>query len=229
MYEQTLAEVLWQAVRETIRSSLIYLPLTIGGILIFVCGWIIAGLIGQAVERLLNRIGLDHFLGQIRWFEPLERLGVRIRAAYAIGAIIRWFIIFLLLSSVAEALRLSAGTTFLQFIVNSLPSLFSAILILLIGALLADFLGKLVWLGASVVHPEASHFLKNITRAALWIFSLVAAVEQLGLAAELLQTFIIGLAALLAIAGGIAFGLSGRDYASHLIDKVYRDINQEHE
>src|SRR3989338_9184773 len=102
MYEQTLAEVLWQAVRETIRSSLIYLPLTIGGILIFVCGWIIAGLIGQAVERLLNRIGLDHFLGQIRWFEPLERLGVRIRAAYAIGAIIRWFIIFLLLSSVAE-------------------------------------------------------------------------------------------------------------------------------
>lgn len=226
MYEQTLAEVLWRASMETTRSTLIYLPLTIGGILIFACGWIIAGLIGQTIERLLNRIGLDHYFEKIDQSELQERLGVKIRVAYSIGAIVRWLIIFILLSAVVEALRLSAVTIFLQSIISYLPSLLSAILILLIGALLADFFGKIAWLGASVVRPKSSNFLKNITCLAVWFFSLVSALGQLGTIADFLQTFIIGLVALFAIAGGLAFGLGGRDYASRLIDKVYHDINQ---
>lgn len=225
MYELTLAEVLWQAARESLKSLLIYLPLTLGGILVFVCGWLIAGLVGRAVERLLIRLNLDYYFEQFGRTEAGERLRIKVRPAYILGATVRWLIIFVLLSAVAEALRLSGVTMFLQSFIYYLPNLVSAVLILLVGALLADLLSKLAWVGAVIVYPQAGRFLKATTRAAVWVFCLAAALGELGLTADILQMLIIGLVALLAIAGGVALGFGGRDYASHLIDNVYRDIN----
>ena len=68
-------------------------------------------------------------------------------------------------------------------------------------------------------------FLSAITRWAILIFGLFAALIQLGVAPALLQTIVTGLIAMLAIAGGLAFGLGGKDLATSYLNKLRKEIN----
>ena len=54
------------------------------------------------------------------------------------------------------------------------------------------------------------------------IFGFLAALVQLNVATSIINTVITGVIAMVALAGGIAFGIGGKDYAAHLIAK-FRD------
>jgi hypothetical protein len=66
--------------------------------------------------------------------------------------------------------------------------------------------------------------LGGIAKWAIWIFALIAALLQLGVAVVLLQTLFTGLVAMLALAGGLAFGLGGRDAAARYIEKLRDEV-----
>ena len=51
-----------------------------------------------------------------------------------------------------------------------------------------------------------------------------AALVQLGIAQELIQVLFTGFVAMIALAGGLAFGLGGRDYAARILDQLSRDF-----
>lgn len=227
MYEHTLGQVLWLAFRDTIESLLIYLPLVFGGLLIFIGGWIIAGLIGRGVERLGEYLKLDFVWERLRLNEPLMYIWPKQAISYALGMLVRWILIFLLLSSVAEALHLSAVTEFLQSLIKYLPRLVSAIVILMIGALAAGVLEKLTTIGVAATRFGPNDFLRTVVRWAVLIFSLLAAARELGVSNDLIQIVITGFVAMLAIAGGIAFGLGGKDYVTGLISKINRDLTRQ--
>jgi hypothetical protein len=52
------------------------------------------------------------------------------------------------------------------------------------------------------------------------VFGFLTALTQLNIAATIIQTIVMGFIAMLALAGGLAFGLGGKDYAHHLLDKL---------
>ncbi|KKU47573.1 hypothetical protein A3H10_02130 [Candidatus Uhrbacteria bacterium RIFCSPLOWO2_12_FULL_46_10] len=227
MYEHTLGQVLWLAFRDTIESLLIYLPLVFGGLLIFVGGWVAAGLIGRGVERLGEYLGLDYVWERLRLNEPLMYIWPKQAISHALGMLVRWLLIFLLLSAVAEALHLSAVTGFLQSLVSYLPHLVSAIVILMIGVLAAGVLDKLTTIGVVATRFGPSDLLGAVIRWSVLIFSFLAAARELGVSNDLIQTVITGFVAMLAIAGGIAFGLGGKDYVTGLISKINRDFTRQ--
>jgi hypothetical protein len=73
---------------------------------------------------------------------------------------------------------------------------------------------------------HAASFLGTITWYAVIIFGLVTTLAQLGLNVAILNTLITGIIAMLALAGGLAFGLGGKEYAAHLIEKFREQVEQ---
>ena len=61
-------------------------------------------------------------------------------------------------------------------------------------------------------------------RWSIWIFALIAILMQLGIAPMLLQTLLTGIVALFVIAGGLAFGLGGKDIAAELLSDLKRKL-----
>ncbi|MHB9019982.1 MAG: mechanosensitive ion channel family protein, partial [Minisyncoccota bacterium] len=64
---------------------------------------------------------------------------------------------------------------------------------------------------------------KFLATASWWVivmFGLLIALNQLGVAVAIINTVITGLIAMLALAGGLAFGLGGKDLAAHLLQKM---------
>jgi hypothetical protein len=104
------------------------------------------------------------------------------------------------------------------------PNVIVAAIILLSSVVLANFLQKVVRSTAAGGKLEAANMAAAIAKWAVFLFGLFAALNQLQVAQNIISIVVTGLVAMLAIAGGLAFGLGGKDYAADLLDKFRREF-----
>jgi len=121
---------------------------------------------------------------------------------------------------------LAEDTTFLRSVVFYIPNVIVAALILLVAAWAAGVTQKIILAGASVTNIKAANLSANIAKWSIMVFGLLAALTQLGVASSLIQTIVTGFVAMLAIAGGLAFGLGGKDMAADILAKFRKGITE---
>jgi len=157
--------------------------------------------------------------------EPLARAGFRLDTGAFVGGLVRWFLIVVFLVATIDVLGLPQVNIFLREVVLVyLPNVIVAALILVVAAFVAEATQRIVVGSAKAAGVPSTHLLGGITKWAIWIFAILAALYQLGIAGVFAQTLFTGFVAMLAIAGGLAFGLGGRDAASRYIESLKRDI-----
>ena len=116
-------------------------------------------------------------------------------------------------------------TDFLKRVLLYIPNIFVAILILIVAALVAEFLGKFIRASMEAGRLSAARFIGSVAKWSVWVFALFAALLQLGVAPSLINIIITGFVAMIAIGGGLAFGLGGKDSAKEVLDKIKKDIS----
>ena len=132
-----------------------------------------------------------------------------------LGRLVFWFVFIIAITMAADALGIPQVSAVLAQLIAYIPSIIAAILILILAALLANFLSSIVR-GAT-----GSDILASVTRYAIIVYAVFAAVTQLGIAVELTApTFLIVLGAV-ALAAAIAFGLGSREVAQDIVEKAY--------
>ncbi len=98
--------------------------------------------------------------------------------------------------------------------------------ILLLGMIAANFLGDVIEGTVRAGGFKAASMLGALTRWAIIVFALLAALSELQIAQSFLQDFFRALVAMAAIAGGLAFGLGGRDHARKVLDYVEQAVTR---
>jgi hypothetical protein len=115
----------------------------------------------------------------------------------------------------------------LETIALYIPNIIIAIVILLVGLVLGNFTHKVTHKAVQASNlSSAAGFLATAAKWAIFVFALLAALTHLKIAQDLINTLFMGLVGMLALAGGLAFGLGGKDAARQFIDNVKRDIHQ---
>jgi len=128
-------------------------------------------------------------------------------------------VVFLVAS--LDILQLTAVTDFLKTsVLGYLPNVIVAALVLVVATVIADFMGKVVTASAKASNVRSANFLGTLTRYAIWIFALIIALGELGIAAAYMQIIFTGLVAMLALAGGLAFGLGGKEWAGGVLSRL---------
>jgi hypothetical protein len=122
--------------------------------------------------------------------------------------------------AIADSLQLYALSTFLGSVLNYLPNVIAAVLIMLAAFVLAHFSRRLVTASVMSAKFHSGPFLGTVTYWVIAVFGLLTALTQLNIASAIIQTIVTGFIAMLALAGGLAFGLGGKDYAAHLLNKL---------
>lgn len=204
-----------------------FLPKIILAVLVFIIGWIIAVTLGKLTSQIIGFFKVDKVLQKTGIEEPLARGGLRLNSGQFVGGLIRWFFLVVFLVASVDILGLDQVNAFLRDVVLLyLPNVIVAALILLASALLADTLQRIVVSSAKAARLGSASFLGGITKWSIWIFAILAALYQLGVAGPFVQTLFTGFIAMLSIAGGLAFGLGGKDAASRTIDRLRKDITE---
>jgi len=145
---------------------------------------------------------------------------MRLRASRFLGQIVNWFLVIAFLLAASDVLGLFALSAFLKDVLFYIPNIVAAVLIMLAAVVLGNVLRKIVQASVMSARLHAANFLGTLTWWAVVIFGLLAALVQLNVAVAVIQTLVTGLIAMLALAGGLAFGLGGKDYAAYLIGKL---------
>ncbi|HEV8488852.1 MAG TPA: hypothetical protein VGQ58_03590 [Candidatus Limnocylindrales bacterium] len=68
--------------------------------------------------------------------------------------------------------------------------------------------------------------LGRIAQVAIIAFAVIVAIDQVGIAADLVNTLFVGVVAAFAIGFGLAFGLGGRDVAAQITQKWYASTQE---
>jgi len=226
MLVQTWTEVLALSFRELWGGVLAFVPQLIVALVVFIIGWVIAVALGKVVEQIIKAIKVDMALRSLGVEEVVSRAGMKLDAGAFIGGLVRWFFILVFLFAAIDVLGLTQVTEFLRSVVLTyVPQVIVASLILVAAALLAEVVENVVEGSARAARLPSAGFLGGIAKWAIWIFALLAALYQLGIAGPLVQTLFTAFVAMLALAGGLAFGLGGKDFAARYLERLRSDIS----
>jgi hypothetical protein len=202
-----------------------FIPELIVALIIFVIGWIIASLLARAVEQVIAAVKLDSALRGAGVEATLTRAGFTLNSGRFLGALVKWFIIVVFLVAALDVLRLDQVTMFLrQVVLGYLPQVIVAVLIMLVAVVIAEAMRKVVVGSAKAAGIRSAGFLGAVTKWAIWIFALLAALLQLGIAVTFLQTLFTGVVVALSLAFGLAFGLGGQSAASRYLDHLQAEM-----
>src|SRR5215216_5381739 len=211
---------LLRSLENALSTFLSYLPQLIGAIIILIIGYIVAKVLQAVVGRVLQAIGFDGWMerGGIKQF--FDRAETNYTPATILGRLVFWFVFIIALTMATDALGIPQVSAVLGQLIAYIPSIIAAILILILAALLANFLNGIVR-GAT-----GSDILASIARYAIIVYAVFAAVTQLGIAVELTApTFLIVLGAV-ALAAAIAFGIGSREVARDIVERAYGRIDK---
>lgn len=225
MFVQNWADVVLFSIQNLWQGFVLFLPSLIGALVILFVGLVIAAGLGKIVEKLVDALRIDRLLEQLGLGKILERADVRLHSGRFVGVLIQWFFVIVTLLAVSDILKLEAFSNFLSEVLLYVPNIVIAVLIMLAGVVIATFLAKLVRASVLAAKLHAAHFLGALTKWSILVFAFLAALAQLGVAGALINTLIMGFVAMIAIAGGLAFGLGGKDTAAAWLEKIHGEIS----
>jgi len=225
MFVQTWADVISFTLQNLWSGFVMFLPSFLGALVILIVGLVIAAGLGKVVEKLIDALKLDRLLDQLGLGKILDRADIRLHSGRFVGVLVQWFFVVVTLLAVSDILKLEAFSSFLTQVLLYVPNIVIAVLIMLVGVVVSAFLSKLIRASVLASRLHSAHFLGALTKWAVLIFAFLASLSQLGVAGALVNTLIMGFVAMMALAGGLAFGLGGRDVAAAWLEKLRSEVS----
>ena len=222
---QTVTEVVANSFQNVWLVFMSFIPSLIGALAVLIIGLIVATGLGTVVEKIFEAMKTDRFLGKLGIAPYVERAGLQLRGSYFVGRVVHWFIVIAFLIAASDILNLKTFSEFLNRVLEYIPNVVAAVLILLAAVVIGNFLKRVVTASVLSARLHAAHLLGAITWWSVVVFGFLAALVQLNIAVSIINSIITGFIAMLALAGGLAFGLGGKDYANHLMNKV-REVTE---
>ena len=217
MILQSWAEVVVTSLQSLWLNFIHFVPNVIGALVVFIIGLVVASALGQLVQKIFEAIKLDSFLNRIGLEPYFKRAGIHLRGSHFLGRVVHWFLVIVFLLAVSDALGLYALSNFLRDVLYFIPNVVVAVLIMLAAVVLGNFVQRLVSGSVASAQLHGARFLGSIAWWAIVIFGVLSALVQLNVAVSIINTVVMGVVAMVALAGGLAFGLGGKEHASRWI------------
>jgi small-conductance mechanosensitive channel len=142
-----------------------------------------------------------------------------------VGKIVKWFFIIATLIAVADVLKIPQITQFLERVVLYIPNVLVAVVILAIGIIVAGLAYDAIKKGTETFRmtSETARILSSVAKWSIIVFTVMAALVQLGVASDMIRILFTGVVIMVSLAGGLAFGLGGKTKAEEMINRITRD------
>lgn len=210
---------LGDSLQNALDSFFNFLPNVLGFLIILAIGWVIARIIGALVTKALTAAGLDRSLHSSAAGEYVGRVSPDASPSRLIGTITFWFIFLFALAAGIAALRIPALTDFLRDVEAFLPNVVAAVLIFVLAAALAGAAASAM--GRLMGDTSIGRVLQAVVPGVILAIGAFMVLDQLQIAPQIVTITYAGLVALLVLAGGLAFGLGGRDVAADMLRDAY--------
>ncbi len=197
-----------------------FIPKFLAGTIILLLGIIIASILKQVVVEICKTLHVEAFLKRYGVPEAKEEF----TWTNILSEIVRWFVVVIFLIPTADVWGLSQIVIVLNTFLLFLPNVFVAAIIALVGFVFAKLSHDVILATMQGVSPETAQSIASVARWSVTIFVILAVLNQLGVATDLIRILFTGFVAMIAIAGGIAFGLGGQSSAKDIVEGLRKRL-----
>ena len=223
----TWADVLNQSFLNLSLGLIAFIPKLVVAIVIFLIGWLIGVGLGRIVAQVVNSLRVDQALKAAGVARLVSRAGFELSSGKFLGFLVEWFFIIVFLVASLQILNLTQVNEFLtQVVLGYLPQVVVAVLILLVAAVVAGAAERVVAGSAKAANLRSAGFLGKVARYAIWVFAILAALNQLQVATAFVQTLFTGIVIAVSLAIGLAFGLGGQASAARYLEHLHVEIKE---
>jgi len=223
-YGSTYSTAVSDSMRDLYTRLIGFLPNFLVAVIILVVGLVVAMFVAKLVKQVLQSLKLDEAADKLGLDEISSRTGMKLSVSGAIAWLVKWFLLLAIFLAAADILGLTQIALFLNSVLVYIPDVIAAAAIMLVGSMVARFLARLVRHSVKAAGLASADLLASITQWAVMVFTVLATLNQLGVASAFVQTLFTGIIAMVAIAGGLAFGLGGKEHANKVLNMIERDI-----
>lgn len=214
-------DVTTEAVSESLRSVFGYVPEVIGAIVVILLGALVGWALKTVVVKALRFVKVKPYtdaIGLNKVFKTREDV------VELVGDLVKWVVVIVFLIPALSILGLGDVSEVVKNIVAYLPHVVVAAVIIMVGAILADLASRTIEAGAQTIGAKTAAIIADIARWSILVFTVLVALNQLGIASDIINTLVTGFVALIAIAGGLAFGLGGQEAAKEAIERLRKNL-----
>ena len=200
-------------------------PALLGAGIIIFAGYLLAKVLERLTERGLRKLGLNRMLQRGGVIQAVERSGTHVNPTRVIANLVFWFVMFAVILLAANALGLDALANVMGTLVSYIPSVIAAIVIILVGIVLGGFVGGLIAASAGAVHGGRA--LARLGRGGVILLAVFMALQELGIATDIVTTAFAILFGAIALALALSFGLGNRELAGEITRDWYERYRRE--
>lgn len=208
------------ALQETFNSVGEFLPKLIGALAIWIIGGFIARGIRWAVQKILKTVKFDDIADKVGINSKLTQGGVKGGASGLLAKMAYWIIMLTVYIMAFNALGLEVVSDLLTSVIQFIPKIIVACILLVVGMFLADFVRDLVKGALKTGSFDNPNLVANIAYYAVMFLAVTMAINTVGIGGDIVNTLVTAVFGALSLGLAIAFGLGGRDAAAKTINKV---------
>ncbi len=223
----TWQTALLDASSNLLTSIALFIPNLLGAFILFFVGIVLSGWIKSLTVRLLSGLNLSKLFQGTTFSKFLEHADLTTKIEQVIGELLRLLVVLIFFIASINLLGLTTVTEVLNRILNYLPHVFAATLIIAIGTIIAGLVEKIVKGSLGTVDVKTSRLLAKISSYIVMVFTILAAMSQLGIAATFVNTLFIGFVAMLTIGLGLSLGLGSKDLVKTILEDWYKDFKKQ--
>ncbi|HZQ29582.1 MAG TPA: hypothetical protein VFA93_00705 [Patescibacteria group bacterium] len=215
-----VSQTLLASLNGAVLGISLFVPKFFAGLVILLIGIIISSILKRVLVEIFRTLKVETFLKKYGVPEMREEF----TWTNVLSEIVRWFVIVVFLIPTADVWGLPRITSVLNEFLLYLPNVFVAAVIALVGFVFARLTHDVILVSAKGVDAETAATIASVARWAINVFVVLAVLSQLGVATDLIRILFTGFVAMLAVAGGIAFGLGGQSAAKDVVEGLRRKL-----
>lgn len=226
------AVITWQnaflTVSDNILTSVVaFLPNLLAALIVFLLGLILAKWLKAFVIKLFEIIQLSQLVKKSGFNRFLEKAEVKLKLEEILGGVVKWLVILIFSITAINILGLTAVSQVLSSLLNYVPKIISAVLVLTAGVLLAGLVESLIKGALGQIDIKASRLFGKFSSWLVIIFASLASINELGIAQSFINALFTGFIAMLALGFGLAIGLGAKDLVSEVLTEWYQNFKKE--
>lgn len=217
---QQIKEAVMGSTTETFTKMADFWPNILGALLVILIGLFIGWIVEKAIVKSANKIKLTTLSNKIGLDALLKKAKIKSHISVLIGRFLKGYIIFMFIMAAANILALYQIAEFLETIIAYIPNVLIALVILLIGIRFGNTTSAIIETTLKVANSSTAKLVASIAKYAMIFFAVMAALTQLEIANDIVMTMFIGFISMIALGGGLAFGLGGKDLVRELLEDL---------
>lgn len=214
-------QIVIDALTKIVSDILAFIPNLVNGLIILVVGFLLARTIRWIFATVLKRVQFDPLMDRTGITGTLRGLGVKTPLSDILAQTIFAFLLLSFLITSTDLMGLGAVSRLLQQLLDFLPNIIAAVILFLLGGIVAQFIGGVVGSAAAASGLSYAARAGRLVQHILSVFVAILALGQLGIDTAILVTAITIMIAAFGLALGLALGLGARSVVTHMLAGIY--------